>query len=232
MLCGECIQKKPPFQRTHALFLYEPPIPKLILDLKFHHQFAHAKLLGELLAKKIQEKWYQTDELPTAIIPIPLHPKRLQERGFNQALEIARPIARRLNLPLFIHDLKRHKATLAQAQLPANLRRQNILQAFSTKKLFNNEHIAVVDDVITTGNTMREFCRLLKKQGAGKISVWCCARPARVTADVPAVSILQPGGERISKQLLRIKNIKLYVGCKQRRRQLTHCKTIDAHQPR
>ncbi len=175
-LCGECIQKNPPFERTHALFLYQPPIPKLILDLKFHHHFANANLLGELLAKKIREEWYQTAALPTAIIPIPLHPNRLRERGFNQAVEIARPIAKRLHLPLLTREFIRHKATVPQASLQADQRKQNMLNAFSTRQFLKNQHVAVVDDVITTGNTIREFCRLLKKQGAGKISVWCCAR--------------------------------------------------------
>ncbi|HSW69063.1 MAG TPA: ComF family protein [Gammaproteobacteria bacterium] len=174
--CGECLQKKPPFDITHSLFLYQPPVPKLILDLKFYHALTHAKLLGELLAEKIIHEWYQESALPTVIIPMPLHVSRLKERGFNQAVEIARPIAKALDLPLMIHDVARIKPTLPQATLSADKRKKNVKNAFLIKKSLENQHVAVVDDVITTGNTMREFCRMLKRRGAGKISVWCCAR--------------------------------------------------------
>jgi len=176
VLCGQCLKQKPPFDTTHALFLYQPPIPKLILDLKFHHALTHAKLLGELLTERILREWYQKKPLPTAIIPIPLHSARFKERGFNQAIEIARPIAKALKLPLLLHNAVRIKATIPQATLPARERKHNINNAFLIKKSFENQHIAVVDDVITTGNTIHEFCHLLKKHGAAKISVWCCAR--------------------------------------------------------
>ncbi len=175
-LCGQCLQGKPPFDTTHSLFLYQPPIPKLVLDLKFHQAITHAKLFGELLTEKIQHEWYQKNELPTAIIPVPLHAARLKERGFNQAIEIARPIANALKVPLLIHDAVRIKKTTPQATLPAAKRKSNIKNAFQFHKTYFNQHIAIVDDVITTGNTIYEFSRLLKKQGAAKISVWCCAR--------------------------------------------------------
>jgi ComF family protein len=175
-LCGQCLKQKPPFDMTHALFVYRPPIPKLIRDLKFHHALTHAKLFGELLAEKIFYEWYQKKSLPTAIIPVPLHNARLKERGFNQAIEIARPIAKTLKLPLILHDTIRIKSTVPQTRLTANERKLNIKNAFLIKKTFENQHIAVVDDVITTGNTIHEFCRLLKQHGAAKISVWCCAR--------------------------------------------------------
>jgi ComF family protein len=175
--CGQCLQHTPPFDRTHALFLYQPPITKLILDLKFQQALIHARLLGELLAEKILHDWYQTKSLPSAIIPVPLHRERLKERGFNQALEIARPIAKALHLPMLVHGFIRKKHTIAQAKLPANQRRQNIRGAFVIEHDLKDQHVAVLDDVITTGNTIHEFCQMLKKQGARKIDVWCCARP-------------------------------------------------------
>lgn len=175
-MCGQCLKQKPPFDTTHALFHYQPPIPKLILDLKFHQALTHAKLLGELLAEKILFEWYQNKALPSAIIPIPLHTDRLKERGFNQAIEIARPVAKALKRPLLLHDAVRIKSTVPQTTLSAKERKLNIKNAFLIKKSFENQHIAVIDDVITTGNTIYEFCYLLKKQGAAKISVWCCAR--------------------------------------------------------
>ncbi|HSW94494.1 MAG TPA: ComF family protein [Gammaproteobacteria bacterium] len=174
--CGQCLRQKPPFDTTHGLFFYEPPIPKFILDLKFHHALTHARLLGELLLEKILQEWYQKTPLPTVIIPMPLHPDRLKERGFNQAIEIARPIARALHVPLSLHDAVRIKSTKPQATLPASKRKQNIRNAFLIKKSFENQHVAVLDDVITTGNTLHEFCRQLKKHGAARISVFCAAR--------------------------------------------------------
>lgn len=175
-ICGHCLQETPPFNRTCGLFSYKPPIPKLILDLKFHHALTHARLFGELLAEKIQQDWYKNELLPDAIIPIPLHPKRLQERGFNQAIEIARPIANILKLPLLFTGISRIKSTDPQATLSAHARKNNIKNAFLIKPSFENQHIAVVDDVITTGSTVYEFCRQLRKKGAARISVWCCAR--------------------------------------------------------
>ncbi len=175
-MCGHCLQHQPPFDETHGLFSYQPPIPKLILDLKFHHALTHAKLFGELLAEKILQEWYKKEELPNAIIPIPLHRDRLKERGFNQATEIARPIAKALKLPLILHGITRIKPTNPQATLSAQARKNNIKNAFLIKHSFENQHIAVVDDVITTGSTIDEFCRQLKKQGARRISVWCAAR--------------------------------------------------------
>lgn len=177
LTCGQCLKKSPPFDCSHVLFAYRAPIPKLILNLKFHHTLIHAKLLGELFAEKIQSDWYRDKPLPTTIIPMPLHAKRLTERGFNQAVEIARPISKILGLPLLIHDFQRKKPTLAQATLPALKRQQNLRNAFLIKRNLEQQHVAVIDDVITTGSTIYEFCRALKKQGAGRIDVWCCARP-------------------------------------------------------
>ena len=92
-ICGACLKNPPPFDLTHALFPYQPPIMQLIIALKFQHQLSYAQALGEWLTQAIQQGWYRHQPLPDLIIPVPLHPRRLRERGFNQALEIARPIA-------------------------------------------------------------------------------------------------------------------------------------------
>lgn len=173
-LCGHCLRHNPPFTTTLSLFYYEPPITRLILELKFNQNLAHARVLGELLAEKILR---QKLPLPKLIIPVPLHPQRLKERGFNQAIEIARPIARALQLPLDTESCQRIRHTAAQATLSADARLQNIKNAFHISKNLNQQAIAVVDDVITTGHTLMEFCNTLKKNGAGPITIWCCARP-------------------------------------------------------
>lgn len=176
MLCGQCLQKPRSFDVTHALFAYELPIIKLILELKFNYALVNARLFGELLAQSVLQTWYQNKALPTVIIPVPLHPLRLKERGFNQALEIARPVAKRLKLPIETAHCHRLKSTAPQAKLPAAHRRSNVKGAFRVTKQFTDQHIAVIDDVITTGSTITEFCHVLKQSGAQRIDVWCVAR--------------------------------------------------------
>lgn len=166
-----------PYDRTHALFLYEVPATTLIMNLKFGHALMNARILGELFLEKIQSDWYRDKPLPEAIIPMPMHPKRLQERGYNQAIEIARPIAKTLHLPLELTACQRLKHTAAQATLQAEQRGQNIKNAFGIIKKLSYRHVAVIDDVITTGQTMTEFCRILKQAGVQTIDAWCCARP-------------------------------------------------------
>lgn len=176
LLCGQCAQKTPPFDVTHALYSYELPIMKLILELKFNQALINARLLGELLAAEIHDVWYQNKPLPHLIIPIPLHPTRLKERGFNQALEIARPIANSLKLPIETKHCHRNKLTTPQSTLLAAERGKNVKGAFNVTRNFTGLHVAVIDDVITTGSTMTEFCKVLKQHGTQQIDVWCCAK--------------------------------------------------------
>lgn len=176
LACGQCLKRKPPFDCTHALFRYQPPVTQFLWQLKFHHALLNAKLLGKLLTEHIQQRWYQNKSLPSAIIPIPLHTARLKQRGFNQSIEIAKPVAKAFRLPLLLTTVKRVKHTLPQASLPANARKGNIKQAFVFNGNISYKHVAVLDDVMTTGNTMVEFCTLLKSHGIEQIDVWCCAR--------------------------------------------------------
>jgi ComF family protein len=176
LVCGQCLQQVPPFDLTYALYLYQFPVNQIILDLKFNQSLINARVLGELLTEKIQHTWYSQRPLPDIIIPVPLHPVRLKERGFNQALEIARPIAQSLKLPINREACQRTKPTAAQATLSPAERRKNIKQAFTVTQDFTQQRIAVIDDVITTGHTVTELCQTLKRHGAQAIDVWCCAR--------------------------------------------------------
>jgi ComF family protein len=160
----------------HVLFSYQTPINKLIMELKFHEKIINARILGELLLTTIKTVWYADKELPTVLLPMPLHFHRLRSRGFNQAVEIARPIARGLNIPLNITGCQRSKNTVPQAMLQIEKRRQNLQNAFTIKENFAGQHIAVLDDVITTGHTLAEFIQSLARAGAAKIDVWCCAQ--------------------------------------------------------
>jgi ComF family protein len=175
LLCGSCLKENPPFDYTHALFSYESPISNLITELKFQHNLVNAKVLGELMAEAIENKWYQHKSLPDIIIPMPLHNTRLKERGFNQALEIARPIAKRLHLPLDLTS-KRIKFTQAQTTLQVKARAKNMKNAFYIDPSFTYQHVAILDDVITTGQTVTALSKALKQAGVHKIDIWCCAK--------------------------------------------------------
>lgn len=176
LICGYCQKDKPAFDLTHALFPYEPPISQFITRLKFQGKLQYAKTLSELMTLRIQTTWYNNKPLPDLIIPIPLHKERLQQRGFNQTTEIARPIARALKIPIDNQLVKRIKPTLAQSGLTRDARVKNIAHAFAINKDLSGKTIALLDDVITTGNTVRECAKLLKKHGATRIDVWCLAR--------------------------------------------------------
>lgn len=176
LICGDCLSHSPPFHSTHTLFAYRSPVTRIVMQLKFNHALLNARIFGELLAEKIQHHFYSQQSLPELIIPVPLHTNRLKERGFNQALEIAKPISSRLQIPIDKTSCLRIKNTFAQATLYAQQRQENIKKAFKVMTDLANKHIAVVDDVITTGNTITEFCQTLKKAGAKRIDVWCCAR--------------------------------------------------------
>ncbi len=177
-LCGRCIGNPPHFDNTFSAFIYEPPIDNLITSLKFHHKLIHANLLAELFFQKMGAC---ISPLPDRLIPVPLHDKRIRQRGFNQALEIAKYVSKRAGIPLDYKSIIRSKYTEPQSSLPAKHRGKNIKNAFRLKKLdykqdLHGKHIVIIDDVVTTGGTVNEFAKLLKKNGAKRVDVWCCAR--------------------------------------------------------
>ena len=169
--CSACIQRPPPYDRLFALCYYQAPIIRLITGLKFHRQLGYAQLLGELLAESLR-----VESLPEVLIPVPLHPERLRERGYNQALELARPIAKRFKIPLDIYSCKRIRSTAHQMHVPAAERHKNVQHAFAINSAFRAKHVALIDDVVTTGHTIAELSRVLRQQGVQQIDVICCAR--------------------------------------------------------
>ena len=172
--CGPCLVKNIFYVSTKVQFYYSAPIDNLIIKLKFGHDLTGAKILGNLLANSLIQS--EILEKPEIIVPVPLHPHRLHTRGYNQALEIALPIAKKLSIPLDRFSVTRIKNTMAQAQLGAKDRIDNIRSAFRVKKSFNYRHVAVVDDVITTGHTVMELAKTLYLHGVSRIDVWCCAK--------------------------------------------------------
>nr|WP_305888715.1 ComF family protein [Methylomonas sp. SURF-2] len=175
-LCGRCLTKPPGFDETHAPYLYDDGLRFLITRLKFNRQFKHARLLGTLLARYLADNV----ELAECIIPVPLHPKRYRERGFNQSIEIARHLAEQLALPMDVDSCMRHRDTAHQTDLAAKQRRRNMRQAFSVKHAPAYRHVAIVDDVMTTGATAAALAETLRKQGVSRVDVWVCARAGSI----------------------------------------------------
>ena len=144
----------------------------LITALKFGAHYKNARLLGLLLAEHLQP----AAQRPDLILPVPLHKARYRERGFNQAIEIAKTVSRELHIPLDLSSCHRHKDTPHQTALTAKQRRKNMKQAFSIIKPLEAQHIALLDDVMTTGSTAHELAVLLKQAGVSRVDVWVCAR--------------------------------------------------------
>jgi len=178
-LCGRCLKEPPSYDHTLSVFQYAHPVDHLIHDLKFNRKLAIARLLGELMAQQLKKRARSiSSPLPQLIIPVPLHAARLRERGYNQATELARPIARALNIPIDYQHCQRQRATAIQSDLPASERSRNVKGVFSVAKKLPAHHVAIVDDVMTTGATVAEFATTLRSAGVEKIEVWVCARAA------------------------------------------------------
>lgn len=173
-LCPACRKKPPAFAAAQTLMRYQYPVDWLVTQLKFHARLSHARLLAQLLAEKLTLT--ARDDPPQALIPVPLHAQRWQERGYNQAVEIARPLGKALGIPVLPRAVLRVRATPHQLDLPAKKRRANVRNAFVASENFHLEHVAIVDDVVTTGATANALARALQKQGVRRVQLWCAAR--------------------------------------------------------
>jgi ComF family protein len=177
-LCGECLKREPPFAAAFAPFVYGHPLDLLMTRLKFGRSLAAGRVLSELWIAALREA---PPPLHALLIPVPLHAGRLRERGYNQALELAKPLARAFAIPLRSDALMRIRATPAQSNLDAKTRRRNLRGAFD---IVDNAalpaHVAVIDDVMTTGATLRECVRTLRRVGVARVDVWALARAPRL----------------------------------------------------
>ncbi len=171
-VCGRCLWRPPPYDAIHVPFRYASPIDWLVRRLKFHGDLAAGRLLGQLLARECSGAMRDAD----AIVPLPLHPRRLAGRGFNQTVEIARPFARVLKVPLRIDALARSGSTVAQMDLPAQRRRINVRGAFRPRRPPSSGRVVLVDDVVTTASTVREAARQLAADGKCGVRVVAIAR--------------------------------------------------------
>ena len=172
-ICGSCLSRPPAFDYARSAFRYEYPVDILLHDLKYHGRIFLARTFGALIAERLSANSWP---LPDILIPVPLHPRREGERGFNQAWEIARGIAGVTGLLVLPGKVLRSRATVEQTGLGQAARRRNVRGAFIVKGELPFEHVAIVDDVSTTCSTAGELARTLRRAGVGKISLWTVAR--------------------------------------------------------
>src|SRR5688500_1615050 len=170
-VCGACLGNPPAFDTCVAAVDYAFPISALLHSLKYQTNLAMASVLADLLTARID-----SGALPDFIVPMPLHPARLRERGFNQALEIARHVSKRSGIPLLPAICRRVKDTPSQTGLPWKERGKNIRNAFACETDLSGKRIAMLDDVMTTGSTLNELATIVRKCGAAHISGWVVAR--------------------------------------------------------
>ncbi len=178
--CGECLKQPPAFDATIAAVNYAPPVDQLVLALKFGGRLALAPMFARMLRDASLQARAQHAMLPTCLTAVPLGSQRLVERGFNQALEIAKPLSRSLGIKLVPQLTARQRDTHAQAMLHPDERHKNIRNAFVVSHHavdhIKGQHVGVVDDVITTGETLNELAATLKRYGAARVTNFVFAR--------------------------------------------------------
>jgi len=173
-LCGNCLSHDYYYDQVFSPFHYSDDLAYLIKKLKYQQKIHYAGLLAKLF---IEQADAHTDfQLPQAIIPIPMHSKRLKSRGYNQALELSRIFSYYYQLPLDYTSLIRHRYTQLQAEMNASKRQKNVKNAFLLKQAMSYSHIVLVDDVMTTGSTVNEAAKVLKKSGIKRVDIWTIAR--------------------------------------------------------
>jgi ComF family protein len=170
--CGACLTHAPAYDSVYAAYAYAFPIDALIQSFKYHGNLALARALAAPLAQAATSR-------VDALLPMPLSAARLRERGFNQAQELARHIGRACNVPILERACRKVADTVPQAALPWGERARNVRRAFVCDANLAGLRVAIVDDVVTTGATLNELARNLKRAGAIHVSGWVVARTLR-----------------------------------------------------
>lgn len=170
--CGDCLRNPPALAETRAVFVYGFPLDRLVPRFKFHRDLAAGRLMADLMAGALASA-----PRPDALVPVPLHGRRLRQRGYDQALELARAVGRRLDLPVLDTALLRSRDTAPQSEQDAQARRRNLRGAFSVRPgAALPAHVALIDDVMTTGATLHAATRALLRAGVARVDGWVCAR--------------------------------------------------------
>ncbi|TPG66902.1 ComF family protein [Pseudomonas arsenicoxydans] len=178
LTCGQCLKQPPAFEQVAAPWSYSFPLDTLITRFKHSAKWPFGRLLADLLAQYLQHRFDEDLNRPDALVPVPLAAKRLRQRGFNQAAMLARWLGAHLDIPCDETLLLRIQDTSAQQDLNAEARKKNLRNAFSLTPgaQIKGRHLALVDDVLTTGATAQALARLLMDAGAARVDVYCLAR--------------------------------------------------------
>lgn len=176
-LCGACLRKPPHFGASFVPYRYQYPLDRLLQRLKYGNQLSIARVLGELFAQSLFAA--RSVCLPDLIVPVPLAIGRFRARGYNQAIELAQHVARRTGVEMRADTAVRTRETPEQAALARKERRRNVRGAFRALRKLPPLHIALFDDVMTTGSTANELAKVLRRAGAKRIDVWAIARAGK-----------------------------------------------------
>lgn len=177
LYCGSCCSGPKPYRHTISCFWYEEPVQTLIQDYKFRQKLFLTPILGKLMLQQIKHYYSQYQlTYPDFLIPMPIHPKRLRERGYHQVYELTKILSQKLLIPIHRQASQRIQHSSPQSTIPFKERKKNVKNAFQSKKIACS-HIAIIDDVITTGETVSALCHTLIRENPGLIiDVWCLAR--------------------------------------------------------
>ena len=178
LTCAQCTRQSPAFNEVVVPWLYDFPIDALVTRFKHQGKWPLGRMMAELLAQTLQHRFDEGLSQPDVMIPVPLASKRLRQRGYNQAAMLANWLGSLLELPVDERLIKRVKDTPAQQGLGAKARKRNLREAFVLVKPGGvmGKHIALIDDVLTTGSTAETIARLLMRAGARAVDVYCLAR--------------------------------------------------------
>ncbi len=171
--CGDCQRARPPWQGMVVPFHYADPVSRLLHRLKYDRCLRHVAPLAMALAEQVHR---QCAVLPDVIAPVPLHPRKLRSRGFNQSALLARETGRLLGVAVDQDLLIRTRETPSQTRLDVAAREKNLHDAFAVRGAGRYDAVAIIDDVITSGATLRATCRALRRQGLSQIDAWAIAR--------------------------------------------------------
>ena len=177
-VCGSCLKTPPAFDALWSPFIYTQPLEWVIQRFKFNANLMFAPLLSDLMIQQIPASLYK-QQRPDAVIPMPLHDKRLKHRGFNQSLLLAKPVAEVLGVPVDSKSCQRRHNTEHQTGKNARQRQQNIKGAFQFDNKKNYQYLVIFDDVVTTGSSVSELSKTLKLSGVSRVDIWSLARAER-----------------------------------------------------
>ncbi|HCX86391.1 MAG TPA: amidophosphoribosyltransferase [Gammaproteobacteria bacterium] len=175
-ICGQCQQSPPAFDEIAVPLVYGAPVDRMLCALKYRQHLSFARTAAGVIADTVLKR---RQKRPDLLCAVPMTPRALRRRGLNQSAFIARLVSRRLGIPVRVSLLKKVRDTDQQSTLGARKRRKNLIGVFTCKRRLDGRHIALIDDILTTGATANEVSKILKAAGAARVDIWVCARTGK-----------------------------------------------------